>query len=137
MESSGLNSHSKGRLLEAADLLSPYVNSLKVLVESTVEAVNAGKEEASKEAISLIADRISRLITIVTLLHRECAGSLSNFEDLKSVEIHLLSVLKAIQTAENTQDMTMLSDLLEYELQDNLTQWKIKAIPQIKRRLLA
>ena len=111
------------------------MDSLKVLVESTVDVVNARNEEGLKEAISMIADRISRFITIITLLHRECSGALSDFDDLKSVEIHLLSVLKAVQTAESTRDLTMLSDLIEYELQDNLTQWKIKAIPQIKLRL--
>ena len=58
---------------------------------------------------------------------------LSSGNTIKQLEIHLLSVVKGILTAEKKNDTVMLMDLLEYELKDNLTQWKITAIPQIKR----
>jgi hypothetical protein len=51
-----------------------------------------------------------------------------NFHKLK---IHLLSIFKAVGIALKTQDHVMLSDLLEYELKDNITQWKIYVIPSI------
>ncbi len=137
MEKEKQRATSLDALREVSELLSPYVDSLKALIESTVDGIEQTEKGERQDAMAMIADRISRLISIVTLVHRECESSERDFEDLKSVEIHLLSVLKAIQTAERAHDLPMLSDLLEYELQDNLTQWKIKAIPQIKRRILA
>ena len=41
--------------------------------------------------------------------------------------------IKAINTAFKKNDIVMLQDLLEYELIDNLTQWKIQALPKIKK----
>jgi hypothetical protein len=51
--------------------------------------------------------------------------------DFYKLKIHLLSLFKAINTAIKTQDHVMLSDLLEYELKDNIMQWKIYVIPSI------
>lgn len=137
MEKTLQNSPSRESLYEVADLLSPYIDSLKLLVESAVESLQSSEKSDLQRPMTMIADRLSRLISIVTLVNRECSASQEKFPDLKAIEIHLLSVLKAVQSAEKADDRTMLSDLLEYELQDNLTQWKIKAIPQIKRRILA
>jgi hypothetical protein len=54
---------------------------------------------------------------------------------VKELQIHLLSVLKAINTASSKDDTIMLTDLLEYELKDNLTQWKILIIPVLKQNM--
>jgi len=52
---------------------------------------------------------------------------------LQKLEIHLLSILKALIPAKEKNDIIMLCDLLEYELVDNLKQWKINAIPELKK----
>lgn len=54
---------------------------------------------------------------------------------VKELQIHLLSVLKAISNAHNKSDLIMLTDLLEYELKDNLTQWKILIIPILRNQM--
>ena len=54
---------------------------------------------------------------------------------IRDLKIHLLSVMKAIGTAHNAKDYIMLSDLLEYELKDNLTKWKILVMPTINQQL--
>ncbi len=58
-----------------------------------------------------------------------------NFKDesIQKLEIHLLSVMKALLQAKEKNDTIMLCDLLEYELADNLTQWKIKVLPELKK----
>ena len=58
-----------------------------------------------------------------------------NFKDesIQKLEIHLLSVMKALLQAKEKNDTIMLCDLLEYELVDNLTQWKIKVLPELKK----
>lgn len=52
----------------------------------------------------------------------------------KSLQIHLLSVMKAILAAYSKEDTITLTDLLEYELKDNLTQWKIHIFTSLKRK---
>lgn len=52
----------------------------------------------------------------------------------KELHIHLLSVMKALHTAQSKNDYIMLADLLEYELKDNLTQWKILIMPTLRHR---
>ena len=52
----------------------------------------------------------------------------------KSLQIHLLSVMKAILAAYSKEDTIILTDLLEYELKDNLTQWKIHIFTSLKRK---
>lgn len=54
-------------------------------------------------------------------------------EGIQRLEIHLLSVMKALLSAKEKNDNIMLCDLLEYELIDNLTQWKIKILPELKK----
>jgi len=49
-----------------------------------------------------------------------------------NIEIHLISLLKSLLVAQQTQDIVMVTDLLEYELKDNLNVWKEKVIPQIE-----
>ena len=41
--------------------------------------------------------------------------------------------MKGIESAKNNNDYIMLNDLLEYELADNLTQWKLKILPRLKK----
>ncbi len=53
-------------------------------------------------------------------------------QDLYNIKMHLLSIMKGIESAKNNNDYIMLNDLLEYELTDNLTQWKLKILPQLK-----
>lgn len=52
---------------------------------------------------------------------------------IKELQIHLLSVMKGIHASHQKQDHIMLTDLLEYELKDNLTQWKILIVPTLKK----
>ncbi|MAZ48810.1 MAG: hypothetical protein CME65_09610 [Halobacteriovoraceae bacterium] len=52
----------------------------------------------------------------------------------KELQIHLLSVMKALSDSINKDDSIMLTDLLEYELKDNLTQWKIHVLTNLKHR---
>ena len=52
---------------------------------------------------------------------------------MQNLIIHLLSIFKSIIIARDKKDLIMLSDLLNYELLDNMAQWKIKILPDIKR----
>jgi len=49
--------------------------------------------------------------------------------EIQPIEIHLIALLKSLLSAHQAGDLVMLMDLLEYELKDNLDQWKTIAIP--------
>lgn len=68
----------------------------------------------------------------------QCIRKLDLQDELphRDLQIHLLSTIRAIQSAQSMEDYIVLTDLLEYELKDNLTQWKILIIPAIKNNLI-
>lgn len=49
------------------------------------------------------------------------------------VEATLLNILKQVYRAKENGDLIMLCDLLEYELTDNLVQWKQRVIPELEK----
>ena len=111
-----------------------YLNS-RILVltalyqENKIDEANATFSEVI-EILDLFVQLIGRIHKTFRENHKE---SITKAEVIQNLEIHLLSVLKALLPAKERGDIIMLCDLLEYELVDNLTQWKIKAIPALKK----
>jgi hypothetical protein len=93
---------------------------------------------ADRELIS-ISNNLDLFIQLVIEVHHSIDAStkerLETTTSLKQLKIHLLSVVKAIFQAKKKSDNIMLCDLIEFELKDNLTKWKINVIPQIKKSL--
>lgn len=125
---------SEAMVKEAFDLLPKYINHIQK--SSKDLAARVFNEQSYSEDLGCLIDKVSSLIRLFAIVHSEakqiCQSSSSN-ESVKSIKIHLLSILKAIKSAYLEQDLVLLADLLEYELQDNLTQWKISVIPMLKR----
>lgn len=82
------------------------------------------------EIMDLYVQLMAKIYKTVRTRHQE---QLKNTNTFQTLEIHLLSIMKALIPAKEKNDIIMLNDLLEYELIDNLTQWKIKAIPELKK----
>ncbi len=130
-------SNSKNILLETIDELPMYLDGLI----STIDlAVNFSKNEQTTLMLAVLGDIIEKIDTFIQLITQIHQGlviqtdkRLDSGHTIKQLEIHLLSVTKALLSAKRRNDEIMLLDLLDYELKDNLTQWKITAIPQIKR----
>lgn len=125
---------------EATALLPAFLERIRSSASSTSNSIRDYGVDAGAPKLATLADKIARLISVFGYIHRDCR-SLSRKKDtndsIKNIEIHLLSILKAVKSAESSKDEEMLVDLLEYELQDNLTQWKIKAIPHLKGMIQA
>lgn len=121
---------------EALDSCNVYVENLNEQILALVALYQEGKMNAANEKFGELVDFIDLFIQLVTRIHRTLKAQLgSEYQKSKTIqnlEIHLLSVLKAILPAKEREDVIMLCDLLEYELMDNLTQWKIRAIPELK-----
>lgn len=108
------------------------VSKLLAKLETCVELL---KEDSIVEAKSQLNIIILALETFIVSTAHIC----KNQEDrellpYKELQIHLLSVSKALSDAISKEDTIMLTDLLEYELKDNLTQWKIHVLTNLKHR---
>jgi hypothetical protein len=82
------------------------------------------------ELMDLYIQLMSRIYKVIRL---NFSDRLLKEDGILRLEIHLLSIMKALLSAKEKNDNIMLCDLLEYELIDNLTQWKIKILPELKK----
>lgn len=119
------------------DTCPKYADSILLKTSIAVELLKANEYKMAIKCLSEIIEKLDLFVQLITQLHRSLKISselkLKSGGTIKELQIHLLSVIKAIHQAKKLNDEIMLTDLLEYELQDNLTRWKITAIPQIKR----
>lgn len=110
-----------------------YIDTLTEKVMSVVSFYNAGEIDNANLTFSELIDLIDLYIQLISKVHKTVKNHNPNYfknnETVRNLEIHLLSVLKALIPAREKNDIIMICDLLEYELMDNLTQWKINAIP--------
>lgn len=93
------------------------------------------QDSLASKNLSVVIEGIDTFIQSFLYIHENIENKSELYETLpvKELQIHLLSVLKAITGAHKKNDTIMLTDLLEFELKDNLTQWKILVIPHLKK----
>lgn len=138
---SELTIQTQNRLEFAFGVLDTASGFLDILIDGTqtVSHLYAQAElvKADTQFINLI-DRLGLFIEMITQVHKtfRIGGNfkLSTGRTLHDLEIHLLSVLKAASKAKELGDLVMLCDLIEHELLDNLKQWKIAALPELKNQ---
>ena len=112
------------------DIMIEKIQKLTVLYQQNQTA------EANKlfgEAIEIIDLFIQLMTRVQRTFKKSGLVKGQKTETIAQLEIHLLSILKALIPAKEKEDIIMLCDLLEYELIDNLTQWKIRAVPELKK----
>lgn len=116
---------------DVSDLLDKI---LKKVTESS-ELLKNNQYYSSVQVMVKSIEAIDTFIQSITYLVQEKLLQDERVEDLpiKELQIHLLSIIKAVFSAKKNKDYIMLTDLLEYELKDNLTQWKILIIPVMKQ----
>lgn len=123
-------------ILETIQTMPKYINNINEKVMLTVMLYQKGQMSLGDSLLEDIIENLDVFIQLISQIHQAlvvgCHSRLDNKTTIKDLEIHLLSVLKAIIRAKQVEDYVMLTDLLEYELRANLTQWKISAIPHIK-----
>lgn len=122
---------------EALDSTGPYIDVISGKIKDLVTLYNENKFEAANAKFGEVIEIMDLFIQLMSKIHRTIREDMREkfvkSATIQNLEIHLLSVLKALIPAKEKDDVIMLCDLLEYELIDNLTQWKIKAIPELKR----
>jgi hypothetical protein len=122
---------------ESIDSCFGYVEYITIQIQKLAASYNQGKLDEANESFVEVIELMDLYIQLVTRVYRVLRTDLKiiNFKDesIQKLEIHLLSVMKALLQAKEKNDTIMLCDLLEYELIDNLTQWKIKILPELKK----
>lgn len=122
---------------ESIDSCFGYVDYITGQIQKLVPLYNAGNQEEANDAFVEVIELMDLYIQLVSRVYRVLRTDLElmSFKDesIQKLEIHLLSVMKALLQAKEKNDTIMLCDLLEYELIDNLTQWKIKILPELKK----
>ena len=121
---------------EALQSCNAYIDNIIAQITELTAAYQECRVEDSNQLFAEVIEITDLFIQLVSRIQKTLRAHLQeNWEKPRSVsqlEIHLLSILKAIVPAKEKNDLIMLCDLLEYELVDNLKQWKIKALPELK-----
>ena len=82
------------------------------------------------------SDHISQFVEVSSLLSQAILPKGHALRDnIREQHISLLSILKALASAMENEDTLAQEELINYELRDNLTQWKINLLPQLKKAL--
>jgi hypothetical protein len=122
---------------ESIDSCFGYVDYITVQIHKLVALYNQNDKELANDTFVEVIELMDLYIQLVSRVYRVLRTDLKimNFKDeaIQKLEIHLLSVMRALLNAKEMNDTIMLCDLLEYELVDNLTQWKIKTLPELKK----
>jgi hypothetical protein len=122
---------------EKKSIAQETLDYLPEFLESLIAEINDCALEASTNKLYRIIEKVDIFVQLMSNIHKALNINSEHRLDMgytiKELEVHLLFVIKAINTAFKKEDQIMLQDLLEYELIDNLTQWKIQALPKIKR----
>lgn len=116
---------------EAHDLADKIIEK----ITQTSHLLNENEEKYFEKVITIIS-AVDTFIKSITFIHENIKNSNQKVHSLpfKELHIHLLSIMKALNTAQSKNDHIMLADLLEYELKDNLTQWKILIMPTLRHQ---
>jgi hypothetical protein len=122
---------------DAVESCNDYIDVLNEKIINLTRLYQAGESQKANEEFSDMIDILDLYVQLFAKIHttlkRVSDLPKATSEDIQKLDIHLLSVLKALIPAKEKNDVIMLCDLLEYELVDNLTQWKIKIIPSLKK----
>ncbi len=122
---------------EALDSTGEYIDIISGKIRELVTLYNENQLVAANHKFGEVIEIMDLFVQLMSKIHRTIREDMKEkfvkSTTIQNLEIHLLSVMKALIPAKEKDDVIMLCDLLEYELIDNLTQWKIKAIPELKR----
>lgn len=123
--------------LDALSSCSSYIDYLNTKILELTSLFQKNRIDKANETFNEVIEILDLFVQLIGRIHKTFQNhhkeSISKAESIQKLEIHLLSILKALLPAKERGDIIMLCDLLEYELIDNLTQWKIKAIPELKK----
>ena len=128
-------SYNQEFLLNTLELTSQYLADILLEIQNFHYSLDH-KEYQANHKLSQLSSEVGHFVELTTLLARLVTlRTRVTIPDIKESHIQLLFIFKAMNQAQVKKDNTALEELIKYELKDNLTQWKILFIPQIKKLL--
>ena len=130
------NNSSLNLAFESIDSCYGYVDYITDQIHRLIENYNQGNMDLANQKFVEVIEIMDLYIQLVSRVYRVLRIEIKNMqkdEGIQKLEIHLLAIMKSLLQAKENNDTIMLCDLLEYELADNLKQWKIKVLPELKK----
>lgn len=128
-------SYNQEFLVETTGLAIEFVSDI-ILACNTTGEFTPDKEYFWNKKLSKLTNDVSQFVELTTLLSKSFRVKKPvMLNEIKESHIQLLFIMKAMNQATEKRDYLALEELIKYELKDNLTQWKIDLIPQIKKLL--
>ncbi len=125
---------------ESASSVSGYIDNIQSVISKTTGLFQSNNiVEANKMFIEL-TEMLELTVTITTKILNVCntadeQATLDIIEKYNRCETHLMSILKEILAAHKDNNISLICDLLEYELKDNLVKWHSDCITPMARVL--
>lgn len=121
---------------EALESCNLYIDTIVEQISHLTQSYQEGRNDDANIQFAEVIEITDLFIQLISRVQKTLRGHLASKwvkpTNVTQLEIHLLSILKALVPAKEKNDIIMLCDLLEYELVDNLKQWKIKALPELR-----
>lgn len=128
-------SYNQDFLIDTIGISQEFLSAL-ILNTQTFGEFTPDKEYFWNHKLMKLTADISQFVELTTLLSKVVMSRKQvTIPEIKNSHIHLLFIVKAMNQSQLKQDYVALEELIKYELKDNLTQWKIDLIPQIKKLL--
>jgi hypothetical protein len=122
-------------LTETTSLVQEFISDI-ILDIQTIGEFEPEKEFFWNKKILKLTSDISQFVELTTLLSKTImVRKRMSLDGIKNSHVHLLFIMKGMNQAQLKHDYIALEELIKYELKDNLTQWKIDLIPQLKKHL--
>ena len=117
---------------------SSYIDSCILQIREVIELYQKNEIQKGNIQFPHIIDSIDFFVRLITKVHRTILSNQQSpdkelNQHIQNLEIHLLTALKSLLPAKEKVDLTLLCDLLEYELCDNLSQWNKEILPALDR----
>lgn len=127
--------YNQGFLRNTLELTSQYLTDILLTIQNFQYSIDQ-REYHTNHRLSQLSSEVGHFVELTTLLARLVTLKTNvTIPDIKESHLQLLFIFKAINQAQTKNDSTALEELIKYELKDNLTQWKILFIPQLKKLL--
>ncbi len=122
---------------EAIDSCKEYIDVIIAKIYRMADCYKANDHIAANRLFAELVDIIDLFLQLQSqinvVLKQRFPKQYKKSEATQQLEIHLVAVLKSLIPAKESNDIIMLCDLLEYELTDNLLQWKSKVLPNLAK----
>ena len=101
---------------ESIDSCFSYVDHIISKIEKLIGFYNSGNLDLANESLVEVVDLMDLYIQLISKVYRvirvDLQGKAFKDEGIQKLEIHLLSVIKALLIAKEKEDIIMLCDLL-------------------------